>query len=170
MLAPLFKKYFKPDKKFKYVSEISLIDLKNEGIRGIILDLDDTLVPSDKKVAKQFINDWLFKAKEDFSLFVVSNNRKPNYVKLFCDEIGIPFIARALKPRGKFLEKAINQMNLDKKSVVIVGDRVTTDILAANLLGIKSILVSPLTEMPSLLQKTIYKIESIILQISDPKM
>lgn len=170
MLTPLFSKYFKPDKKFKYVSEINLIDLKKEGIKGIILDLDDTLVPSDKKIAKKFINDWLFKAKEDFSLFVVSNNRKPNYVKVFCDEVGIPFIAKALKPRGKFLEKAITQMKLDKKSVVIVGDRVTTDILAGKLLGIQSILVSPLTEMPSFLQRTIYKLESIILKISEQKM
>ena len=56
-----------------------------------------------------------------------------------------------------------NNMKLKKKEVIIVGDRVTTDILAGKLFGIKAFLVKPLTKMPSTLQRIVYKVENYIL-------
>ncbi|MEK7431819.1 MAG: YqeG family HAD IIIA-type phosphatase [Cyanobacteriota bacterium] len=163
MVKSFISKYLKPDKTFRSVDEINLDDLKTEGIRGIILDLDDTLIPSDKKTPKEKINKWVKKAKKDFSLFVVSNNSRTEYVKKFCEKFDIPFVAQASKPRGKFLEKAMLHMKLKKKEVIIVGDRVTTDILAGKLFGIKAFLVKPLTKMPSTLQRIVYKVENYIL-------
>lgn len=163
MVKSFVSKYLKPDKKFRSVDEINLDELKTEGIRGIILDLDDTLIPSDKKTPKEKINKWVKKAKKDFSLFVVSNNSRTEYVKKFCEKFDIPFVAQASKPRGKFLEKAMLHMKLKKKEVIIVGDRVTTDILAGKLFGIKAFLVKPLTKMPSTLQRIVYKVENYIL-------
>jgi HAD superfamily phosphatase (TIGR01668 family) len=168
MLKHYGKKYLIPDMKFKNISEIDLENLKNQGIKGIIMDLDDTLLPSDIKLNKDIIDSWLLKAKKEFSLFVVSNNSRPDYVKKFCDNFEIPYIARASKPRSKHLIRAINQMKLNKSDVIIVGDRITTDILAGKILGIKAFLVAPLSESPSFFQKIIYKIESIILKIIEP--
>jgi len=164
MIKSFVSRYLKPDKKFKSVDEINLDELKTEGIKGIILDLDDTLVPSDKKTPKDKINKWLKKAKKDFSIFVVSNNSRTEYVKKYCEKFDIPFVAQAAKPRSKFLEKAMIHMKLKKKEeVVIIGDRITTDILAGKLFGIKAFLVKPLTKMPSTLQKMVYTLESYIL-------
>lgn len=168
MLKSFGRRYFRPDKKFKNVSEINLDDLKTEGVKGIILDLDDTLLPSDKKINKEVIDNWLKKAKKDFSLFVVSNNSRPDYVKKFCEKFDIPFVARATKPRSKFLQIAMSQMKLNKNDIVIIGDRLTTDILAGKLFGIKAFLVAPLTEMPSMFQKFIYKLEAKILRTIEP--
>jgi HAD superfamily phosphatase (TIGR01668 family) len=162
------RKYFRPDKKFKNVSEINLEDLKKDGVKGIILDLDDTLLPSDKRMNKDIIDTWLHKAKSEFSLFVVSNNNRHDYVKKFCEKFNIPFVARATKPRRKFLQIALDKMNLNKKDVIIIGDRVTTDILAGKRFGIKAFLVAPLTEMPSVFQKFIYKIEAYVLKKIEP--
>ncbi|MBC7476395.1 MAG: YqeG family HAD IIIA-type phosphatase [Candidatus Sericytochromatia bacterium] len=160
--------YLRPDKRFKDVSEIDLEILKSEGVKGIILDLDDTLLPSDIKTNKDKIDNWLKKAKKDFSLFVVSNNSRHDYVKKFCEKFDIPFIARATKPRSKFLHKAMLQMKLNKGDIVIIGDRLTTDILAGKLFGIKAFLVAPLTEMPSIFQKIVYKIEAKVLKMIEP--
>jgi HAD superfamily phosphatase (TIGR01668 family) len=168
MWKSIGKKYLRPDKKFRNVSEINLDDLKLEGVKGIILDLDDTLLPSDKRINKEIIDNWLKKAKNDFSLFVVSNNSRPDYVKKFCEKFDIPFIARATKPRSKFLQIALGHMNLNKKDVVIIGDRVTTDILAGKIFGIKAFLVAPLTEMPSYLQRLVYQLEAYVLKKIEP--
>lgn len=163
MIRTFVSRYLKPDRKFKSVDEINLEELKTEGVRGIILDLDDTLVASDKKTPKEKINKWVQKAKKDFSLFVVSNNSKTDYVKKFCEKFDIPFIAQATKPRSKFLEKAMHHMKLKKKEVIIVGDRVTTDILAGKLFGIRAFLVKPLTKVPSRFQRVVYYVEAYIL-------
>lgn len=168
MFKSFGKKYLTPDMKFKIISDIDLDNLKNQGIKGIIMDLDDTLLPSDIKSNKEIIDSWLLKAKKEFSLFVVSNNSRPDYVKKFCDKFGIPYIARATKPRSKYLIKAISEMNLNKSDVIIVGDRLTTDILAGKMIGIKSFLVAPLSESPSFFQRIIYKIESNILRALEP--
>ena len=164
MIKSIIKSYFKPDKKFSDVSEITVEFLREEGLKGIILDLDDTLLPSDKKINKEFIDKWLFKVKKEFSIFVVSNNVSIDYVKNYCHKFEIPFVARASKPRSKFIEMAINKMNLKKSDVVIVGDRVTTDVLAGKLTGIKTFLVKPLTQMPSKLQRVIYNFENYLLR------
>lgn len=163
MIKTFVSKYLKPDRRFKSVDEINLEELKTEGVKGIILDLDDTLIASDKKNPKEKINKWIKKAKKDFSLFVVSNNSKTAYVKKFCEHFDIPFVAQAAKPRGKFLEKAMHHMKLKKKEVIIVGDRVTTDILAGKLFGIRAFLVRPLTKVPSRFQKIVYYVEAYIL-------
>lgn len=168
MFRTFGKKYLIPDMKLKNISEIDLDNLKNQGIKGIIMDLDDTLLPSDIKANKEVIDSWLLKAKNEFSLFVVSNNSRPDYVKKFCDKFGIPYIARASKPRSKHLMQALSQMNLNKQDVVIVGDRVTTDILAGKMFGIKAFLVAPLSESPSFFQRMIYKAEATILKVIEP--
>lgn len=165
MWRALGKRYLKPDKKFKNVSEISLDTLKEEGVKGIILDLDDTLLPSDKKINREVIDNWLQKAKKDFLLFVVSNNARHDYVKKFCEKFDIPFVARATKPRSKFLEIAIGHMKLDKSDVIIIGDRITTDILAGKILGIRAFLVAPLAEMPSKLHRLIHRFEIFVLRL-----
>lgn len=162
------KKYLVPDMKLKNISEIDLDNLKKQGIKGIIMDLDDTLLPSDIKANKEVIDSWLLKAKNEFSLFVVSNNSRPDYVKKFCDKFGIPYIARASKPRSRDLIKAIDYMALDKADVVIVGDRVTTDILAGKMLGIKAFLVAPLSDSPSFFQRMVYKLEATLLHAIEP--
>lgn len=164
MFKSLIKNYLKPDKRFSDVSEITVEILKEEGLKGIILDLDDTLLPSDKKINKEFIDKWLFRVKKEFSIFVVSNNVSIDYVKNYCQKFEIPFVARATKPRSKFIEMAINKMNLQKSDVVIVGDRITTDVLAGKITGIKTFLVKPLTQMPSKLQRVIYSFENYILK------
>jgi len=163
MLKNFCNKYFKPDKIYKNVSEIDFSELKTINIKGIILDLDDTLLPSDSKSNIDFIDEWLTKAKENFHLFVLSNNHRPSYVKNFCDKFQIPFIAKAGKPRRKFLKKAIAEMKLEKDEVVIIGDRIITDILVGKRLGTKTFLVKPLTQKPSIFQKTIYLIEKHIM-------
>ena len=58
-------------------------------------------------------------------------------------------------------------MNLSKQEVVIIGDRITTDVLAGKICGIKTFLVKPLTEMPSNIQKIIYKIEALVLRMTE---
>ncbi len=115
----------------------------SRGIRGILFDIDNTLVPHDAPADRRAAA--LVKRLKDtgFSVMVVSNNEEPR-VRSFAALTGADHLCRAMKPLPGGIRKAISMMGLSKASVLLVGDQLFTDILGANLAGIESLLVRPL--------------------------
>ena len=114
-----------------------------DGFRGIILDIDNTLVPHDAPAdtrAKAF-TDHL--KDLGFRLFIVSNNHEPR-AKSFAGAIGVPYICEAFKPKPNAILEAIRRMELPKEKVVAVGDQIFTDAWGAKNAGIEMILTEPL--------------------------
>ena len=140
----MFKNFY-ADAYFDDVTQVSPEYLKEKGIGGIILDIDNTLIGHnvpipDKKVLRHL---RLFE-ESGLKLCVVSNN-KYDRVKNFSEKIGVRFfVHEALKPKARGYDAAAKQMGLDKKSIAAIGDQVFTDVWGAKRAGCFAILTKPL--------------------------
>lgn len=111
-------------------------------IRGMILDIDDTLTYHGSPTISPGVKLWLDNIKKFTKLIIVSNNSKQR-VSSFSKQIGIPYISPGLKPLTYGIKKAIKYLELPPQKIVLVGDQIFTDILGANIAHIRSILVEP---------------------------
>jgi HAD superfamily phosphatase (TIGR01668 family) len=129
------------------ITDIKLDELKEDGIKGIILDLDSTLIaPRSGKLTADAAS-WLESARSSFKLAVVSNNKRVDYIAKTSDLLAMPVIGAAGKPRARELLKTLALLDLKPQEAVLVGDRPLTDILGGQRAGMKTILVYPLKTM-----------------------
>lgn len=138
----LFGKFY-PDEYLDSTYVIDFDALYRTGYRGVIFDIDNTLVPhgapADERAKKLFAH-----LKElGFSCCLLSNNQRPR-VKMFNEEIGAHFIENAHKPSTKNYLRAMELMRTDKKNTLFVGDQLFTDVYGARRTGLYSILVKPI--------------------------
>ena len=136
----MLKKYY----PYEYVESVFTINYKKlyeMGYRGIIFDVDNTLVPHGEDSTPEI--DDLFKEIQDmgFKTYILSDNGKKRLDK-FLENIDCQYIDNANKPHPDSYLKAIENMGLDKSKVVYIGDQVFTDILGANRCEMASILVN----------------------------
>ena len=136
---------------WRIVADITSIDpeeLKACGIRGLIFDLDNTLMAPHTGVLEARMEAWLTRVHDaGLGCVVVSNNKKAHYVEMAQNLLGFPCIANGAKPSRKFLRQGLEILKLDAKEVAVVGDRPLTDIWGGNRLGAYTILVDPLTKL-----------------------
>ncbi len=145
------------------VQQIDLKQLKEKGIKGIIADLDNTLVPWNEDAHYPEAVAWLQKIKEaGFSVCIVSNNH-PRRGKTLAGIFSIPFIWQAVKPRRRAFRKALELMKIKPSQAAVVGDQVFTDILGGNRLGLYTILVRPLKKQEFIGTKIMRQVEKFIL-------
>lgn len=155
---------FLPNKQINSIYDLEPIDLKEAGIKGLIVDLDNTLVPWDKAYATKEVKDWfeLFISSE-IELLVISNNQIDR-VTTFAYPINMPYIGRAKKPFPTAFKQACNRLQLKPSEVAIIGDQLLTDVLGGNLAGLYTILVDPLVGSDAPITKFNRKIESLLLE------
>ncbi len=130
----------------RYVASTYVIDfeqLYEEGYRGLIFDIDNTLVPhgapADKRATALF--DRL--KSIGFRCCLISNNQEPR-VKMFNQDIGVDYVYNAHKPSTKNYVKAMEIMGTDKENSLFIGDQLFTDVWGAKRAGIRNILVKPI--------------------------
>ncbi|MCT2537635.1 YqeG family HAD IIIA-type phosphatase [Aquibacillus koreensis] len=156
-------KLFLPNEHVKNVFEIKPEALKAKGVKGIITDLDNTLVAWNVKDATPEIIQW-FKSmeKNDIKVTIISNNNEER-VKLFSEPLETPFVFAARKPLGRAFRKAVKQMKLKKEEVVVIGDQLLTDVLGGNRSGLHTILVVPIVQTDGKITRINRQIERRIL-------
>jgi len=155
----------KPTYIVERVTDINLEDLKEEGIKGIIFDLDNTLMPPKTANLPEDISDWLDNVKNFFKIAIVSNNPHEIYLQKAKVKLNCPMYGKAQKPRRAVALKAIKDLDLLPSQVVIVGDRPLTDILVGQRLGIFTILVDPLIKREeTAIVKFLRKLERIFIK------
>lgn len=138
-------KQFVPDLQVESVHHIDLKKLWNQGFRGIITDLDNTLVGAGDPTATPELIHWLAKVHQTgFKIVIVSNNQRSR-VAAFSDPLNIPYIFRARKPIGGAFRRALSLLQLTPRQTVVIGDQLMTDILGGNRLGFYTILVQPIS-------------------------
>lgn len=126
------------------ITDISVQDLRALGVQGVLLDIDNTLTTHDNPALDAEVAAWLDAMRQaGFALTVVSNNREER-VSLFAEAIGLNYQARAAKPLPHGYRAAARAMGLSLRQCVAVGDQIFTDILGANLAGMKSVLLEPI--------------------------
>lgn len=156
--------WLKPSLRVVSVLEIDLDLLKERGIKGLIFDLDDTLVHAIEAVAKEDVVSWLQGIREEFKIFIVSNNDSHDRVTIAAEHLGMPFVARARKPSRRFFKHALDEMGLKPHEAAIVGDQLFTDVLGGNRVGAFTILVDPLSQERKWHRKAMRRVETQMLR------
>lgn len=161
--------YFLPSQFVKRVLDITPSELKEKGIKGIITDLDNTLVEWDRPSATPELMKWFENMKQEgIKVIIVSNNNKKR-VQSFAEPLGIPFIFEARKPLTRAFQKALSMMQLSKDEVVVIGDQLLTDVFGGNRLGLNTILVVPVAQTDGLWTRLNRKMERKILNMMRKK-
>ena len=154
---------FLPDQFVKNIFEITPELLKEKGVKGIITDLDNTLVEWDRPLATPKIIEWFEDMKKNNIKVTIVSNNKEGRVKSFSDPLNIPFICAARKPMGKAFRRALLEMKLSKEEAVVIGDQLLTDVLGGNRSGFHTILVVPVAQTDGFATRINRKIERRIL-------
>ncbi len=138
-----FLERFYPDEYLDSAYEIDFEQLYKRGYRGVIFDIDNTLVrhgaPADRRSIELFDRLKVI----GFGSVLLSNNKEPR-VKMFNDDVHSEYIYRAGKPSPKNYIRAMEMMGTDKETTVFVGDQLFTDVWGAKKAGIRTILVKPI--------------------------
>lgn len=137
--------FLKPDYNLKRIYDIDLDELKSQGIKAMLFDLDSTLMASKSGIYSGEIMQWLDKVRKDFFIAVVSNNKNKAYIERVTTISDFPLLFNAQKPRTSKLEAFIKSQGLNVNECVLVGDRPLTDILCGKKAGCKTILVDSIT-------------------------
>ena len=153
-----------PKKYIDKVTDIDIDTLKNNDIRGIILDVDNTLIDYEKKLIDG-IEDWCKKIKEkDIKLCILSNSNNKEKIEKIAKKLDIPYLYFGTKPLKRGFKKAKKLLKLENENIAVVGDQIFTDVLGANRCKMYSILVKPLNEKDIFfVTKIVRNIERIVI-------
>lgn len=157
-----------PDLYHTDVLSIDLGALAATGVSHLLIDLDNTLLPRDGSGISAEIRAWVAALPETgFSACLVSNNWHA-HVEQTAADIGLPIVAKALKPLPHAFRKGLARLQASPETSAVVGDQIFTDVLGGNLLGMTTILVTPLSA--SDLPHTLFlrRIESRVLAGREP--
>lgn len=151
---------FRPTYVFNDITGITPKFLKRKHIKGIVLDIDNTLTTHNNPVPPQSSMDWLARVKKaGIKLIIVSNNKPPR-VEPFAQLLDLEYVANGRKPLTYGINEAVRRMGFEKCDIAAIGDQIFTDIMGANLAGIRSCFVYPLepeTSLPFRFKRTIEK-------------
>ncbi len=157
-------KLLAPDQHLDNIFELDLDHLQSLGIKGLITDMDNTLVAWNDRNISPRLEKWFAKLKQrGFRLFIISNNSRDSGGKL-ARELDIPAIFYAVKPRKRAFRQALEQMQLSPGQVAVIGDQIFTDVLGGNRLGLYTILVTPITEKEFIWTRLMRKLERLVLR------
>lgn len=134
-----------PDGRAPSVVAIDPEALYRQGVRGVILDLDNTLVPWNGSEVSLPLREWLSKLRTlGIGVCILSNNT-PARVDAFCAPMGLLSVARAKKPRRKGFRQAMELLGTEPHETAVVGDQVWTDVLGGKRMGLHTVLVPPIS-------------------------
>ena len=134
---------FYPGEYVDSTYEIDFDRLYEDGYRGVIFDIDNTLVPHGAPADERACALFAHLKELGYHCMLLSNNKEPR-VKMFNDAVQVSYIYKAGKPKPSGYRTAMERLGTDTKNTLFVGDQIFTDIIGANLTGIRSILVAPI--------------------------
>ena len=126
--------------KVDSITQLTPEILEEKGIKLLMLDFDNTIVPYTTNEPTEEMAAWLQSIKSSVNICVVSNSKKSR-VKIFCDQYGIPCITHANKPGTKGIRECLSRYGLPKENCALAGDQIYTDVLGGNTAGVQSVLV-----------------------------
>lgn len=155
---------FMPDFKFDKFWQADANFLLSIGVKGIVLDVDNTLEPYENPLPTERVLAWFDELRcNGIKAAIVSNNDAPRINK-FNEPLSLPAYSKAGKPSKKYVLLALSEMGVSPREAILMGDQIFTDVWAAHNAGIRAILVPPikdkrdiLTRFKRLLEKPILK-------------
>lgn len=156
--------FFYPNGYFNSVKDVKIDYLKNNNIKGIILDVDNTLIDYYRNFpegTKEWVQDL---KKQGIKFCILSNSNKLDKVRFVANEIDVPYFYFGKKPLKFGFKKAKKKLNLDSKNIAAIGDQIMTDVIGANRCKMFSILVKPIKEKDIFITKLKRPIENFIIK------
>ena len=132
-----------PNAYLKGVQDITIDFLKENNIKALILDVDNTLIDYYKNLSEEKVN-WAKNLQEQgIILYILSNTNKKAKVEMVANKLGIPFEMFAKKPSKKGFIRTQKKMNIPFENIGVVGDQIFTDVIGGNRCNMFTILVDP---------------------------
>lgn len=138
-----------PDFALEAVYDLTVEDLHKQGIKAVLVDLDNTLIAWNNPDGTPEMRAWLHEMRDAGVIIVVVSNNTTERVRRAVEKFDIDYVAWAMKPFNYGIKKAMKRYGLKADETVMVGDQLMTDIRAAHRAGIRSILVKPLVKHDS---------------------
>lgn len=147
----------------------SVADLQPEffaglGIRGIIIDLDNTLVVWGGDSLDPHMIEWVERMKSAGLRMCILSNALENRVKRVGDSLGLPFVSRAVKPRKSPFRKAMELLGTKPEETAVIGDQLFTDILGGNRLDLYTVWTTPISNEEFVSTKAVRHLERIVVR------
>lgn len=156
---------FCPRRFCEAVTDVTPAELKEMGVDTVLLDLDNTLVGWQRHDLSAEVRQWLLDLKAaGMSLWLISNTKFGRRLKALSEELDIPFIRRAWKPRKKGFLQALAESSSAPHRAVMFGDQMFTDVLGANRVGIYSVMVRPIGRREFIGTKVSRMAESVLMR------
>ncbi len=152
-------KRFMPKEFVNSVYDVTPEKLHALGIKGIITDLDNTLVEWDRADATPELMAWLKLIQDSGIQVIIVSNNKEARVKHFADPLGIQYIFQARKPLRNAFKRGLKMLNLPSEQVLMLGDQMMTDMLGGNALHLYTILVKPVAQSDGFVTKLNRRLE-----------
>ena len=157
-------KRFSPDLVLDSIYDLDLRKLKKRGIKGIITDLDNTLVVWNAREVEEPLYNWFTTLKDSgFKVCILSNNSSGR-VDDFAAMVGVPAVSKAVKPRRTGFRRALEHMNLKAPETAVLGDQLFTDIWGGNRTGLFTILVTPLSRKEFIGTRLVRQVENLLIR------
>ena len=130
---------FRADKKFERFEDVTPALLKKERVRLLLCDLDNTLRLHSEKEPADELADWVEECKgAGVKIVIISNNGRKKMMRKFCEPIGVDCVWWAKKPLSTKLTEAMQQYKFKPEETVMLGDKWSTDVLAAKFAKIRA--------------------------------
>jgi uncharacterized protein len=126
------------------LADLPLQDLLDRGIAALVLDVDRTLLPRRRATLPPSMRQWLEQARQQLPIHLLSNNPSRQRIGAVAQDLGVPFTTSAAKPRREALRRVLRDLDLPAERVALIGDRVFTDVIVGNRLGLFTVLVKPI--------------------------
>jgi HAD superfamily phosphatase (TIGR01668 family) len=141
----MFERLLRPDWLLECtLAQLPLETLLEHRIRALVLDVDRTLLPRRQAQMPAAARQWLEQAKQKLPIHLLSNNPSRQRIGAVARQLDLPFTTAAGKPRRTALRRVLQHFNLPAQEVALVGDRLFTDVIAGNRLGLFTVLVKPI--------------------------
>lgn len=126
------------------LAELPLQELLDQPIRALVLDVDRTLLPRRRADLPSSALRWLQLAREQMPIHLFSNNPSRKRIGAVAAQLDLPYTISASKPRRSALRRVLADLQLPHQEVALIGDRLFTDVIAGNRLGLFTVLVKPI--------------------------
>lgn len=134
----------KPDIKLHGITNITVELLNKFDIKALLLDVDNTMSTHHGTVLTDGLLDWIADMQQNGIKLMVLSNSKRHRIQPFAARIGLPFISLGCKPLPAGYLRGVRALGEKRKNVAIVGDQIFTDVLGGNVVGVKTILLTPI--------------------------
>lgn len=158
--------FFQPDYEASSLDRIPVEVLTERGIRGLMIDLDNTMTPWNDVEVGPKVTEW-FKGIKDAGIktCILSNNRRKRRVEVVAAHLQIPFVYKANKPRKRAYQAGSAVLQTKREETAVIGDQLFTDILGGNRAGFFTILVLPMSKREFIGTRFLRLIEKLLLRL-----